>query len=86
MDPALVNWLITGGLGPAVVALPVNWTAGQLGRVAHRWFERLRRADGLSKLVRAAGISSDLTRHEFGAVRQLLRGRRNVAVAGQRDS
>ena len=72
MDPALVDWLITGGVGPALVALPINWTAGQLASVARRWFGRLRHADGLSRLVDAAGVSTGLTADEFAAVRQVL--------------
>ena len=30
MNPALGNWLLMGGAGPALAALPVNWTAGEL--------------------------------------------------------
>jgi hypothetical protein len=76
MDPALVNWLVTGGIGPALVALPVTWTANQLGGVSRRWLDRLRHADGMSRLVRAAGSSFGLSRGEFAAVRRCLRIRR----------
>ncbi len=72
MDPALVEWLITGALGPALVALPINWTASQFGNVAKRWFARLRHSDGLSRLMQAAGTTASLSRGEFAATRRLL--------------
>ena len=67
-----MNWLITGGLGPALVAVPVTWSAGLLGKVAHRWLDRIRREDGLSRLILAAGPPIRLTRSELTAVRRLL--------------
>jgi hypothetical protein len=51
---AFVTWLATGAVGPALVALPVNWAADQLAGAATRWFRRLRQTDDLSRLVRAA--------------------------------
>ena len=54
------------------MALPVNWTAGQFGGAARRWLDRVRHADGLSRLVQTAGTSVDLTRGEFAALRRLL--------------
>jgi hypothetical protein len=44
--PALVIWLMTSAVGPALVALPVNGTAGQFGGAARRWLDRIRHADG----------------------------------------
>jgi hypothetical protein len=72
VDQALVNWLITGGLGPALVAVPVSWSAGRLGKVAHRWLDRIRHEDGLSRLILAADPPIRLTRSELTAVRRLL--------------
>jgi hypothetical protein len=73
----LLPWLIGAGIGPAVVAVPVNWAADALAGAARRWFRRLRRADDLSRLVKAAANDSsvDLSHGEFGAVRRLLEDR-----------
>lgn len=66
-------WLIEGGVGPAVVALPVSFAGAAGADAARNWFRRLRRADDLSRLVRsAAGGRSGLTAAEFAAVRNLL--------------
>ena len=63
-------------VGPAAVALPVNWAADALAGAAQRWFRRLRRTDDLSRLVTAAtGTSVTLTRAEFDAVWRLLEDR-----------
>jgi hypothetical protein len=80
----MVAWLIGAGIGPALVGLPVN-LAGEAGAgAAKRWFLRLRRKDGLSRLVRAAGGTSvDLTRGEFGAVRHLLEDEQTWHLAGR---
>jgi hypothetical protein len=70
---ALLQWLAVSGIGPAVVALPVNWTADALAGVAQHWFRRLRRSDDLSRIVKAAtGTSVSLDRAEFAEVRRLL--------------
>ena len=80
----MVSWLLGAGLGPAAVAVPVNWAADALAGAAQRWFKRLRRTDGLSRLVRAAtGTSVDLTQAEFDAVRRLLEDRQTWSVAGR---
>ena len=69
----VLSWLLGAGLGPAAVAVPVNWAADALAGAAQRWFKRFRRTDDLSRLVRAAtGTSVDLTQAEFDAVRKLL--------------
>jgi hypothetical protein len=65
-------WLVQGGVGPALVALPVNWASADLAREARRWFRRLRRSDGLSWIVRAAAGDVRLSDAEFEAVRRLL--------------
>ena len=79
----MLAWLLGAGLGPAAVAVPVNWAAGSLAGAAQRWFKRLRRADDLSRLVRAAtGTSVDLTQAEFGALRKLLEDQQTWSVAG----
>jgi len=72
VDPALVNWLVTGALGPALVALPVSWSAGWLGRLARRWLDRIRHEDGISRLILAADPPIYLTGGELAAVRRLL--------------
>ena len=69
----MLAWLLGDGLGPAAVAVPVNWAAAAFAGAAQRWFKRLRRTDDLSRLVTAAtGTSVDLTQAEFDAVRKLL--------------
>ena len=80
----MVSWLLGAGLGPAAVAVPVNWAADALAGAAQRWFKRLRRTDDLSRLVRAAtGTSVDLTQAEFDAVRKLLEDQQTWSVAGR---
>ena len=60
-------------IGPAVVALPVDWAASVWADAARRWFERMRRTDALSLLVMsAADGAAPLSRGEFRAVRNLL--------------
>jgi hypothetical protein len=69
----MLAWLLGGAVGPAAVALPVNWAADVLASAAQRWFKRLRRTDDLSRLVRSAtGTTVNLTHAEFDAVRKLL--------------
>ena len=78
------EWLIQGAVGPAAVALPVNWLAAELSVEAKVWFRRLRHADDLSRLVRAATASSvDLTHAEFDAVRRLLEDRQTWSILGR---
>jgi hypothetical protein len=80
----VLAWLLGSALGPAAVALPVEWAADALAGAAQRWFKRLRRTDDLSRLVRAAtGTSVDLTRAEFGVVRRLLEDQQTWSVAGR---
>ena len=80
----MVSWLVGAGLGPALVALPVNLAADELAGAAVRWFKRLRRTDDLSRLVRAAtGTSVDLTRDEIEAVRKLLEDEQTWSLAGR---
>jgi hypothetical protein len=88
MDAAIVlpflNWLIQGAVGPAVVGLPVTWVASDLAGAATKWFRRLRRTDGLSRIVQAAaGQNLNLSGAEFAAVRQLLEQERTWVLAGQ---
>ena len=80
----MVSWLLGAGLGPAAVAVPVNWASDALAGAAQRWFKRLRRTDDLSRLVRAAtGTSVDLIQAEFEAVRRLLEDQQTWNVAGR---
>ena len=69
----LLTWLVQGAVGPALVGLPVTWTATKLAGAAKQWFRRLRRSDGLSQIVRAAGGGDiGLSDAEFAAIRRLL--------------
>jgi hypothetical protein len=80
----VIAWLLGAALGPAAVAIPVNWAADSLAGAARRWFRRVRHADELSRLVRTAtGTSVDLTQAEFEAVRLLLEDPRTWSVAGR---
>ena len=75
-------WLIAGGVGPALVGLPGTWAGGALASAAQRWFQRLRHAGELSRLVKAAtGSPADLTDAEFGAVRCLLEDQQTWVLA-----
>ena len=77
------EWLIQGAVGPAAVSLPVNWLAAELSNAAKGWFRRLRRADDLSRLVKAATPTSvSLTPAEFDVLRQLLSIRRPGFLSG----
>src|ERR1022692_4724357 len=80
----MLAWLLGAAVGPAAVALPVNWAADALAGAAQRWFKRLRRTDDLSRLVRAAtGTPVDLTQDEFDVVRKLLEDQQTWSVAGR---
>jgi hypothetical protein len=69
----LVSWLAWGAVGPAAVALPVNWAADKLAVAAVRWFKRLKKTDDLSRLVKTATASSiGLSGTEFRDLRKLL--------------
>jgi hypothetical protein len=68
----LLTWMLQGAIGPAVVALPVTWGTGDLVSAARKWFRRLRKSDGLSRIVQAAAGDLDLSDAEFAAVRRLL--------------
>lgn len=71
---ALVSWLVTGAVGPALVALPVNLVAEKLCDAAVAWFKRLRQTDDLSRLVKAAsGTSVHLSHDEVRGLRDLLK-------------
>jgi hypothetical protein len=83
-DESVETWLLLGGIGPALVALPVNWAAGTLAGLAKRWFRRLRRSDGLSRIVVAAvGSSSALADGEFDSIRSLLEDERTWVRIGR---
>ena len=80
----MVSWLFGAGLGPAAVAVPLNWATDALAGAAQRWFKRLRRTDDLSRLVRAAtGSSVDLTQAEFDAARKLLEDQQTWTMLGR---
>jgi NACHT domain-containing protein len=80
----VLAWLLGAAVGPATVALPINWAADALASSAQRWFRRLRRTDDLSRLVTAAtGASVDLTHAEFDAVKRLLEDPQTWSMAGR---
>jgi NACHT domain len=77
------EWLMAAALGPAAVAVPVDWAAGAGARVALGWFHRFRRTDDLSRLVKAAvGPSVGLSDAEFDSVRALLEDPRTWQALG----
>lgn len=79
-----LTWLIQGAVGPAIFGLPATWAATELAGAAGRWLRRLRRSDGLSRIVRAAaGADAVLSDDEFAAVRTLLEDDATWAVAVQ---
>jgi NACHT domain len=81
---AVLPWLIGAGVGPALVALPVNWAANSLAVAAQRWFRRFRHTDDLSRIIKAAtGKSVDLNRGEFNAMRRLLEDEHAWKLLGQ---
>ena len=80
----MLAWLLGAEAGPATVTLPIGWTADVLADAARRWFRRFRQTDDLSYLVQlATGTSTDLTRDEFDAVRQLLADRQTWVRLGK---
>ncbi len=80
----LLSWLIQGAVGPALVGVPVTWAATDLAGAARRWLRRLRRTDGLSRIVQAAtGDDVDLSDAEFAAVRHLLEQESTWAEVGR---
>jgi predicted lipoprotein with Yx(FWY)xxD motif len=69
----VLAWLLGAALGPAKATLPAGWNADVLAGAAQRWFRRFRQIGDLGRLVQlATGVSIDLTRDEFDAVRRLL--------------
>jgi hypothetical protein len=79
----VLAWLLGAAVGPATVAVPVNWAAEALASAARRWFRRLRRTDDLSRLVRAAtGTSVGLAQAEFDAVRRLMEDQQTWSLLG----
>jgi hypothetical protein len=79
----LLAWLVQGAVGPALVGLPVTWGAADLAHAARQWFGRLRRSDGLSRIVVAASVGAGLSGAEFRAVRDLLEQDATWVMAGR---
>jgi hypothetical protein len=80
----MLTWLLGAALGPAAVALPVNWMADALAGATKHWFSKILRQDDLSRLVRAAtGTTVELTAAEFDAMRELLQDQRTWATVGR---
>jgi hypothetical protein len=77
------TWLVQGAVGPALVGLPVNWAAADLAGVAKRWFQRLRRSDDLSLIVRAAAGGVGLCGAEFADIQRLLEQERTWVLLGR---
>src|SRR5262249_11371150 len=64
-----LTWLAQGAVGPALFGLPFTSAATELTAAAKKWFRRMRRSDGLSRIVRAAaGGDVDLSNVEFAAI------------------
>lgn len=82
MVPLLV-WLTQNAVGPALVGLPVTWAATDLAGAARGWFRRLRKSDGLSRVLVAAAGGVALSDDEFIAVRHLLEREDTWVVIGQ---
>ena len=81
---SFLSWLLEAGLGPAAVAVPVNWATDALAGAAQRWFNRFRRTDDLSRLVReATGVAVAISQDEFDAVRNLLENPRTWRMLGR---
>ena len=84
---AFVAWLVTGAVGPALVALPVNLAADKLVGAAKRWLQRFRQTDDLSRLVKAAaGTSVQLSRDEIKDLRKLLEKRADLEPTCRRQA
>jgi hypothetical protein len=80
----LASWLVWGSVGPAAVALPVNWAADKLAGAAVRWFKRVRKTDDLSRLVKTAtGASIDLNGAEFKDLRKVLEKEETWTLLGK---
>ena len=80
----MASWLLSAGVGPAAVGVPVNWAADALAVRARRWFRRVRRTDDLSRLVKAATEGAvELSDAEFDAVRTLLEDQSTWTAAGR---
>ena len=82
MSP-LLTWLLQGAVGPALVGLPATWAATDLVTAARRWLLRLRRSDGLSRIVNAAAEGVELSDHEFTSIRRLLEEQGTWVEAGR---
>jgi NACHT domain len=83
IDP-FITWLVEGGVGPALVALPVNLVTAEAASSATRWFRRVRHEDDLSRLVKAAtGAEVELAAEEFSALRRMLEDPHTWALAGR---
>jgi hypothetical protein len=78
-----LSWLAQDAVGPALFGLPVTAGAADLAETAQRWFRRLRRSDGLSRIVIATGDDARLSRAEFAAVRRLLEQDETWVLAGR---
>ena len=61
----------------------MTWAATDLAGAARRWFRRLRRSDGLSRIVRAAAGDGGLSDAEFAAVRRLLEQESTWVLVGR---
>jgi hypothetical protein len=81
--PPFLAWLIQGAVGPALVGLPVSWGTTELAEAAAKWFRRLRRSDGLSRMVLATlGTELTLRNDEFAGIRSLLQQESTWAELG----
>jgi hypothetical protein len=80
----MLAWLLGTAVGPATVALPVNWAGEALAAAARRWYRRFRNKDELSRIVQAVvGETAGLSHAEFEAVRQLLEDPQTWSAVGR---
>ena len=82
MSPLLI-WLLQGAVGPALAGLPATWAATDLVKASRRWLQRLRRSDGLSRIVCAATEGVELSDREFATIRRLLEEQGTWVEAGR---
>src|SRR5215207_4252674 len=80
----LVQWLLADAAGPAVIALPVEWTASAIVGATRRWWATLNGRDDLAKLLHAAELPEfGLTTKEAARLKTVLTGSEAWAADAQ---
>jgi hypothetical protein len=83
-DPTFFEWLLTGGLGPALVGLPVGWAGRELAQSAKAWFDRYRGCDSDTRRALEVSVGVQLTDEELACLRGQLEGATLWELAGRR--